>query len=66
MGFILIFTHYFRLMDDILKKSVDAISNVQSTYGVIKNWVGDPCLPSGYPWSGLSCSSDPIPRITSL
>uniref|UniRef100_A0A0A0K9P9 Protein kinase domain-containing protein n=1 Tax=Cucumis sativus TaxID=3659 RepID=A0A0A0K9P9_CUCSA len=45
---------------------VDAISNVQSTYGVIKNWVGDPCLPSGYPWSGLSCSSDPIPRITSL
>ncbi|KAL0562302.1 hypothetical protein IC582_002754 [Cucumis melo] len=52
-------------MDDILK-SVDAISNIRSDYGVIKNWEADPCLPSGYPWSGLSCSSDPIPRITSL
>uniref|UniRef100_A0A9I9DVD9 non-specific serine/threonine protein kinase n=1 Tax=Cucumis melo TaxID=3656 RepID=A0A9I9DVD9_CUCME len=45
---------------------VDAISNIRSDYGVIKNWEADPCLPSGYPWSGLSCSSDPIPRITSL
>ncbi|XP_050938883.1 putative leucine-rich repeat receptor-like serine/threonine-protein kinase At2g19230 [Cucumis melo] len=54
-----------QLMDDILK-SVDAISNIRSDYGVIKNWEADPCLPSGYPWSGLSCSSDPIPRITSL
>lgn len=65
MGFILILTLNFRLMDDILK-SVDAISNIRSDYGVIKNWEADPCLPSGYPWSGLSCSSDPIPRITSL
>ncbi|XP_038898673.1 LRR receptor-like serine/threonine-protein kinase IOS1 [Benincasa hispida] len=45
---------------------VDAISNIRSTYGVKKNWEGDPCVPSGYPWSGLSCNSDSVPRITSL
>ncbi|KAL0562306.1 hypothetical protein IC582_002758 [Cucumis melo] len=45
---------------------VDAISNVRSTYGVIKNWEGDPCVPRGYPWSGLNCSFDLVPRIISL
>ncbi|TYK03863.1 putative LRR receptor-like protein kinase [Cucumis melo var. makuwa] len=45
---------------------VDAIINVRSTYGIIKNWEGDPCVPRAYPWSGLSCSSDLVPRIISL
>uniref|UniRef100_A0A0A0KB14 Malectin-like domain-containing protein n=1 Tax=Cucumis sativus TaxID=3659 RepID=A0A0A0KB14_CUCSA len=45
---------------------VDAISNVRSTYGVKKNWQGDPCVPRGYPWSGLNCSFDLVPRIISL
>lgn len=48
---------------------VVAIMNIKSTYGVEKNWEGDPCSPQEYIWEGLNCSSngfDPRPRITSL
>ncbi|KAM5579268.1 LRR receptor-like serine/threonine-protein kinase IOS1 [Rosa sericea] len=47
---------------------VVAITNIKSTYGVEKNWEGDPCAPQEYIWEGLNCSSngfDPH-RITSL
>jgi len=47
---------------------VDAIKNIKSTYGVDRNWQGDPCGPVAYIWEGLNCSFgvDNIPRITSL
>ncbi|XP_023521501.1 LRR receptor-like serine/threonine-protein kinase IOS1 [Cucurbita pepo subsp. pepo] len=48
------------------KGDVDAITNIKSTYGVTKDWQGDPCVPMEYPWSGLNCSNEAAPRITSL
>ncbi|KEH18226.1 LRR receptor-like kinase plant [Medicago truncatula] len=47
---------------------VDTITNIKNTYGVTRNWQGDPCGPVNYMWEGLNCSIDgySIPRITSL
>ncbi|XP_038896175.1 LRR receptor-like serine/threonine-protein kinase IOS1 isoform X2 [Benincasa hispida] len=45
---------------------VDAITNIKSTYGIKKDWQGDPCVPMGFPWSGLNCSNGTVPRIISL
>ncbi|KAF7843436.1 LRR receptor-like serine/threonine-protein kinase IOS1 [Senna tora] len=47
---------------------VDAITNIKRTYGVKRNWQGDPCGPVEFMWEGLNCSvdSDNIPRIISL
>uniref|UniRef100_A0A1S4E3N3 non-specific serine/threonine protein kinase n=1 Tax=Cucumis melo TaxID=3656 RepID=A0A1S4E3N3_CUCME len=45
---------------------VDALTNIKSTYGIKKKWQGDPCVPMGFPWSGLHCSNGTIPRIISL
>ncbi|XP_038897470.1 putative leucine-rich repeat receptor-like protein kinase At2g19210 [Benincasa hispida] len=46
--------------------NVDAIRKVKSTYGVIKDWEGDPCIPRKHPWSGVGCSNESIPRIITL
>ena len=51
-----------------LKTLVDSITNIKETYGVKRNWDGDPCVPVDYLWIGLNCSYngfDP-PRIISL
>ncbi|XP_050234166.1 LRR receptor-like serine/threonine-protein kinase IOS1 [Mercurialis annua] len=47
---------------------VDAIMEIKSTYGIKKNWQGDPCAPQDYVWQGLNCSYNDIdpPAITSL
>ncbi|ONI15672.1 hypothetical protein PRUPE_3G054500 [Prunus persica] len=45
---------------------VAAIINIKSTYGVDKDWQGDPCTPQGYMWEGLNCSYSGSPRIVSL
>ncbi|KAM2539990.1 hypothetical protein TB2_025231 [Malus domestica] len=45
---------------------VSAITNVKSTYGVDKDWQGDPCTPEGYKWEGLNCTFNGSPRIISL
>ncbi|KAM0960679.1 hypothetical protein ACFX2I_025590 [Malus domestica] len=45
---------------------VSAITNVKSTYGVDKDWQGDPCTPEGYMWEGLNCTFNGSPRIISL
>ncbi|XP_062024336.1 LRR receptor-like serine/threonine-protein kinase IOS1 [Rosa rugosa] len=61
---------YFRVIDfsqsETNQDDVVAITNIKSTYGVEKNWQGDPCGPQEYVWEGLNCSSDDPPRITSL
>ncbi|GJX43996.1 leucine-rich repeat transmembrane protein kinase protein, partial [Tanacetum coccineum] len=46
----------------------DAISNTKYTYGLKRNWQGDPCVPHAYAWDGLNCSyKDTLtPRIISL
>ncbi|KAK7843157.1 putative leucine-rich repeat receptor-like protein kinase [Quercus suber] len=40
------------------QQDVDAITKIKSTYGVKKNWQGDPCVPQLYLWEGLNCSYD--------
>ncbi|XP_044496592.1 LRR receptor-like serine/threonine-protein kinase IOS1 [Mangifera indica] len=47
---------------------VDAIMKIKSSYGVKRNWQGDPCAPIAYLWNGINCSyngNDPS-RIISL
>ncbi|KAL5576852.1 hypothetical protein UlMin_018551 [Ulmus minor] len=49
------------------QNDVDAITNIKSTYGLKKNWDGDPCAPLKYLWEGLDCTDDSeSPRIISL
>ncbi|XP_038898023.1 probable LRR receptor-like serine/threonine-protein kinase At1g51880 [Benincasa hispida] len=47
-------------------EDADAMRKLKSTYGVIKDWQGDPCIPKAYPWSGVGCTNESIPRIISL
>ncbi|XP_060670430.1 probable LRR receptor-like serine/threonine-protein kinase At1g05700 [Ziziphus jujuba] len=56
------------LQSDTLQTDADAMTKLKSTYGVKKNWQGDPCVPELYSWEGLNCSKDGYdpPRITSL
>ncbi|XP_060669442.1 LRR receptor-like serine/threonine-protein kinase IOS1 [Ziziphus jujuba] len=46
----------------------DAIANIKSTYGIGRDWQGDPCFPVAFLWSGLYCNHKDYvtPRITSL
>ncbi|KAL5575543.1 hypothetical protein UlMin_017242 [Ulmus minor] len=49
------------------QNDVDAITNIKSTYGLKKNWDGDPCAPLKYLREGLNCTYDSeSPRIISL
>ncbi|XP_060672293.1 probable LRR receptor-like serine/threonine-protein kinase At1g05700 [Ziziphus jujuba] len=45
----------------------DAITKIKSTYGMQRNWQGDPCT-RDYLWEGLNCSYDGYdpPRIISV
>ncbi|KAM3245970.1 putative leucine-rich repeat receptor-like serine/threonine-protein kinase [Capsicum annuum] len=36
----------------------EAIVNIKSTYGIKRNWQGDPCGPEAEIWNGLRCNSD--------
>ncbi|KAM0826257.1 hypothetical protein ACQ4PT_069007 [Festuca glaucescens] len=45
-----------------------AMMAIQENFGVIKNWMGDPCTPKAFVWRGLKCSysaTDPS-KITAL
>jgi hypothetical protein len=47
---------------------VDAMMAIKLEYGVKKNWMGDPCFPTKFAWSGVICSNvtDNTTRIISL
>ncbi|XP_031488627.1 putative leucine-rich repeat receptor-like serine/threonine-protein kinase At2g04300 [Nymphaea colorata] len=45
---------------------VTALSALQKSYVQLQQWSGDPCLPVGYAWEWLNCSSDSTPRVTAL
>uniref|UniRef100_A0A6P3YT83 non-specific serine/threonine protein kinase n=1 Tax=Ziziphus jujuba TaxID=326968 RepID=A0A6P3YT83_ZIZJJ len=55
------------LQSEADQNDVDAITILKSTYGVKRNWQGDPCTRE-YLWEGLSCSYHDFeaPRIISL
>ncbi|XP_028778976.1 putative leucine-rich repeat receptor-like protein kinase At2g19210 [Neltuma alba] len=40
------------------QRDVDAIATIKSSYGVTRNWQGDPCSPVAYIWEGLNCTSN--------
>jgi hypothetical protein len=48
--------------------SVTAINTIKANYKVNKGWSGDPCVPTEFSWTGVTCASDSsnIPRITAL
>ncbi|KAJ4829907.1 hypothetical protein Tsubulata_025136 [Turnera subulata] len=47
---------------------VDAILSIKSTYGISRNWQGDPCAPEDYVWEDVTCSYNGTapPRIIRL
>ncbi|KAF5931981.1 hypothetical protein HYC85_028152 [Camellia sinensis] len=47
---------------------VDAMVNISLTYGVKKNWQGDPCKPMNSSWYGVNCSynGNNSPKVMSL
>lgn len=50
-------------------RDVEVIMAIKLEYGVMKNWMGDPCFPVKYAWDGVNCSSNTTgstARITSL
>ncbi|KAL5746869.1 hypothetical protein ACOSQ2_024166 [Xanthoceras sorbifolium] len=47
-------------------KDVEGLGLLTSGFDVLKDWGGDPCLPSPYTWDWVLCTSDPIPRVTAL
>ncbi|GJN14997.1 hypothetical protein PR202_gb01881 [Eleusine coracana subsp. coracana] len=48
--------------------TVSAITAIKAKYHVLKNWMGDPCLPKNFAWNGLTCSFaiSSAPRITGI
>jgi hypothetical protein len=36
---------------------VDAMMAIKLEYGVKRNWMGDPCFPVKFAWSGVNCSN---------
>ncbi|KAF0915204.1 hypothetical protein E2562_034161, partial [Oryza meyeriana var. granulata] len=61
---------YYQVQQDEKMTSaedVDAIMTIKINYQVKKNWMGDPCLPEKYAWSGLKCRIQGVTsRIISL
>ncbi|XP_071741026.1 uncharacterized protein At1g24485-like [Rutidosis leptorrhynchoides] len=54
------------LTDGTDSNDVKALALLQSTFDVLQEWRGDPCLPAPYSWDWLNCSNDVIPRVTAL
>nr|XP_017246550.1 PREDICTED: uncharacterized protein At1g24485-like isoform X2 [Daucus carota subsp. sativus] len=46
--------------------SDDSLALLQQTFTDLKDWYGDPCLPSSFTWDWLDCSNDATPRVTAL
>ncbi|XP_028062811.1 uncharacterized protein At1g24485-like [Camellia sinensis] len=45
---------------------VGGLGSLQKNFDVLQEWGGDPCLPAPYSWDWINCSSDAVPRVTSL
>ncbi|KAK7261755.1 hypothetical protein RIF29_28074 [Crotalaria pallida] len=56
------------LQSETYQTDADAIINIKSTYGIKRNWQGDPCTPMAYLWDGVNCSNagSDSPRIIYL
>ncbi|CAN6329487.1 unnamed protein product [Urochloa humidicola] len=47
-----------KTMTEIATNEADAkaMIMIRTTYGLKKNWMGDPCAPKAFAWDGLNCS----------
>ncbi|XP_043710968.1 probable LRR receptor-like serine/threonine-protein kinase At1g05700 [Telopea speciosissima] len=45
---------------------VQQLSLLQTQFGLLAEWSGDPCLPAPFTWDWVACNSDATPRITAL
>ncbi|KAL7153749.1 hypothetical protein ABFS83_04G189400 [Erythranthe nasuta] len=54
------------LTDGTNAKDVEGLSSLQNAFATLQDWGGDPCLPAPYSWDWINCSSDPVPRVTTL
>ncbi|KVI11974.1 Malectin-like carbohydrate-binding domain-containing protein [Cynara cardunculus var. scolymus] len=54
------------LTDGTDSNDVATLMLLQTTFDVLAQWSGDPCLPAPYSWDWLNCSNDATPRVTSL
>uniref|UniRef100_A0A0E0M0A3 non-specific serine/threonine protein kinase n=1 Tax=Oryza punctata TaxID=4537 RepID=A0A0E0M0A3_ORYPU len=61
---------YYQVQQDekmTSSEDVEAMMTIKIDYQVKKNWMGDPCLPEKYTWSGLKCRRQVVTsRIISL
>ncbi|XP_031485805.1 probable LRR receptor-like serine/threonine-protein kinase At5g59680 isoform X2 [Nymphaea colorata] len=48
------------------ENDVKALKVLQGSYKKLQSWAGDPCLPQGFTWDWLNCSTDDPPRVTEL
>ncbi|XP_047964810.1 probable LRR receptor-like serine/threonine-protein kinase At5g59680 [Salvia hispanica] len=54
------------LTDGTNTKDVKGLASLQTAFSVLKNWSGDPCLPSPFSWDWIVCNSNLAPRVTTL
>uniref|UniRef100_A0A0D9WG63 Malectin-like domain-containing protein n=1 Tax=Leersia perrieri TaxID=77586 RepID=A0A0D9WG63_9ORYZ len=57
----------FSLGGYTLPRDARALESIKrSLQNVPDDWNGDPCLPHGYAWTGVTCDTGPMPRVISL
>ncbi|PPD88497.1 hypothetical protein GOBAR_DD14586 [Gossypium barbadense] len=61
-----VFTVSDELTDGTNSDDVEGLASLQDEFNVLKDWGGDPCLPSPYSWDWINCTSGSTPRVTAL
>ncbi|KAB1212177.1 hypothetical protein CJ030_MR5G001741 [Morella rubra] len=55
------------LADGTYSKDVEGLLVLQKSFELLKNWTGDPCLPSPYAWEWVQCNTSTFtPRVIAL
>ncbi|KAI3940678.1 hypothetical protein MKW98_029997 [Papaver atlanticum] len=56
-----------KLVQGTNSTDVEALGLLQKSFIQLRDWNGDPCLPSPYTWDWVDCNDDPdSPRVTAL
>ncbi|XP_034687623.1 probable LRR receptor-like serine/threonine-protein kinase At1g05700 [Vitis riparia] len=61
-----IFSISNELTDGTDSNDVGQLGSLQVLYPILRQWGGDPCLPSPFTWDWVNCSTDATPRVTAL
>ncbi|RVW56960.1 Retrovirus-related Pol polyprotein from transposon TNT 1-94 [Vitis vinifera] len=61
-----IFSISNELTDGTDSNDVEQLASLQVLYPILRQWGGDPCLPSPFTWDWVNCSTDATPRVTAL